>query len=188
MKRVCNIGTWVYPLPAVMVSIGNSVNEYNILTIAWTGTICSEPAMCYISVRPERYSYAIIKKNREFVINLSTENLSYAIDWCGTNSGRDYNKFKEMKLTPVKSHIIMAPYIKESPLSIECKVDRIINLGTHDMFIAKVVNILTDDKYTNQKTGDFDIKKTNIVTYLNREYYRLGNFIGEYGWSKKSND
>lgn len=183
MKQCCKLENWLYPLPAVMVSIGNSINEYNILTISWTGTICSDPVMCYISVRPERYSYLILKKNKEFVINLSTKDLAYATDWCGTHSGKNYNKFKEMNLTPLKSQIVSAPNIKESPLSIECQIKKIIHLGTHDMFIANVVNIIANKKYIHPETKSFNIKNVNIIAYLHREYYELGKFIGKYGWS-----
>ncbi|GHT78010.1 flavin reductase [Bacteroidia bacterium] len=183
MKQNWKPGTLVYPVPAVLVTVGNDESEYNVLTIAWTGTICSDPAMCYISVRPERHSYPILKKNREFVINLTTEKMAYATDWCGVRSGKNFNKFKEMNLTLGKSHVVKAPYIKESPLCIECRVKEIIPLGTHDMFIAEVVNILADEQYINEKTGAFDLEKAKPLTYSHGKYYGLGEFIGKYGWS-----
>lgn len=129
-------GTMIYPLPAVLVSCGNHPEQYNLFTVSWVGTICTNPPMCYISVRPERYSYSILKENKEFVINLTTENMARATDWCGIRSGKDYNKFAESELTPVPSEKIAAPYIEESPLCIECKVKEIVNLGSHDMFIS----------------------------------------------------
>jgi flavin reductase (DIM6/NTAB) family NADH-FMN oxidoreductase RutF len=183
MKQNWKPGTLIYPVPAVMVSCGNDESEYNILTVAWTGTICSDPAMCYISVRPERHSYAIIKKNGEFVINLTNEALAYATDWCGVRSGKDFNKFAEMKLTPGKSQLVKAPYIEESPLSIECRVKEVISLGTHDMFIAEVVNILADEKYINPTTNTFDMKKANLLAFSHGKYYALGELIGKFGWS-----
>ena len=134
-------GTMVYPLPAVLVSCGKTEDEYNLLTIAWTGTLCSNPPMCYISVRPERHSYALIKRDMEFVINLTTEEMARATDWCGVRSGRDYKKFQETGLTPIPSAVVGAPSVSESPLSIECRVKEIVPLGSHDMFVADVVNI-----------------------------------------------
>lgn len=187
MKRDWRPGTLLYPLPAILVTVGRDENEYNILTVAWTGTICSDPAMCYISVRPERFSYSILKKNMEFVINLTTEELAYATDWSGVRSGRDYNKFEEMKLTPAKAHVVEAPYIEESPLCIECRVKEIIALGTHDMFIAEVVNVLADEKFFHSETGAFDMKKANLLVYVHGNYYGLGDLIGRFGWSVKKN-
>jgi flavin reductase (DIM6/NTAB) family NADH-FMN oxidoreductase RutF len=183
MKQDWKPGTLVYPVPAVMVSVGKDESEYNILTVAWTGTICSDPAMCYISVRPERYSYSILKRNMEFVINLTTEDLAFATDWCGVRSGKEHNKFKEMKLTPGKAHIVRAPYIEESPLCIECRVKEIIPLGTHDMFLAEVVNILADERYIHPLTGTFDLGKAKVLAYSHGKYYGLGELIGKFGWS-----
>ena len=147
MKQDWKPGTMIYPLPALLVSCGSTEEEYNIITVAWAGTICTNPAMCYISVRPERHSYPILKRNMEFVINLTTKSMAFATDWCGVRSGKDYNKFEEMKLTPGKAKIVSAPIIEESPLCIECRVKEIISLGSHDMFIADVVNVKADDKY-----------------------------------------
>ncbi|HOU31417.1 MAG TPA: flavin reductase family protein, partial [Bacteroidales bacterium] len=144
-KLLWKPGTMIYPLPAVMVSCGASEEEYNIITVSWTGTICTEPPMCYISVRPERHSYGIIKKNMDFVINLTTEKLARATDWCGVNSGALFNKFKETGLTPVRATIVKSPLIEESPVNIECVVREIKELGTHHMFISEVVAIHADE-------------------------------------------
>ncbi|MDR3217463.1 MAG: flavin reductase family protein [Dysgonamonadaceae bacterium] len=183
-------GTLVYPLPAVLVTVGKDESEYNVLTIAWTGTICSDPALCYISVRPGRHSYPTLKKNMEFVINLTSQKLAYATDWIGVRSGKNYNKFKEMQLTPVKAHVVDAPYIEESPLCIECRVKEVIALGTHDMFIAEVVNILADEEYIDPVTSAFDMKKADLLVYAHGNYYGLGELIGNFGWSvrKKKNE
>ena len=183
MKQNWKPGTMIYPLPAVMVSCGSEENEYNILTIRWVGTICSNPALCYISVRPERHSYPIIKKNMEFVINLTTKEMAFATDWCGVKSGKDFNKFHEMKLTHGKAAIIKAPIIEESPLCIECKVKQIIPLGSHDMFISEVVNVLADEKFIDNQTGAFDMEKAGLLTYSHGNYYELGKLIGKFGWS-----
>ncbi len=176
-------GTMIYPLPAVMVSCGSKEENYNIITIAWTGTICTNPAMCYISIRPERHSYDLIKENKEFIINLTTAKLSKATDWCGVKSGRDFNKFKEMNLTPIKASKVNAPIIAESPISIECKVKNIIPLGSHDMFIAEVVNVNVDEQYLNPDTGAFDLDKSNPICYSHGHYYELGKHIGKFGFS-----
>ena len=167
-------GTMIYPLPAVMVSCGETPEEYNIITIGWVGTICSEPPMCYISVRKSRLSHEIISKTKSFVINLTTKELAKATDWCGVKSGRDFDKFKEMKLTPIKASVVNAPIIMESPLNIECEVVEIKELGSHDMFIAKVVNINADDKLINPKTNSFELEKANLLTYSHGKYYTIG--------------
>ena len=187
MKVDWKPGTMIYPLPAVLVSCGSSPDEYNLLTIGWTGTICTNPAMCYISVRPERHSYNILKKNMEFVITLTTKDMAYATDWCGVKSGKDFNKFEEMKLTPGKAGIVQAPVIEESPLCIECRVKEILPLGSHDMFIAEVVNVLADDKYLDPETGSFDMEKADLLAYSHGKYFTLGEFIGKFGWSVKKN-
>ena len=183
MKHNWRPGTMIYPLPAVIVSCGSTHEEYNLLTVSWTGTICSDPAMCYISVRPSRHSYPILKKNMEFVINLTTKDMAFATDWCGVRSGKDYNKFEEMKLTPAKASIVNCPVIDESPVCIECKVKDIIPLGTHDMFIAEVVNVQADDKYVNQETGALELEKANLLVYAHGNYYETGKKIGRFGWS-----
>ena len=174
-------GTFLYPIPAVMVSCG-TMEKSNIITVAWTGILNTNPAMCYISVRPERYSHDMIKENGEFVINLTTEKLARATDWCGVRSGRDYDKFKEMKLTKEKANFVKAPLIKESPVSVECRVKEIIPLGSHDMFVAEVLSIDADEKYIDEK-GAFDISKCNLMAYANGGYYPLGKKIGKFGFS-----
>ena len=179
-------GTFIYPIPAVMVSCG-TMEKSNIITVAWTGILNTNPAMCYISVRPERYSHDIIKENGEFAINLTTRQLAYATDWCGVKSGRDVDKFKEMKLTKEIANVIKAPLIKESPVSVECKVKEIVPLGSHDMFVAEIVAIDADEKYIDEK-GAFDISKCDLIAYANGGYYPLESKIGKFGYSvqKKS--
>lgn len=179
-------GTFIYPIPAVMVSCG-TMEESNIITVAWTGILNTNPAMCYISLRPERFSHDIIKESGEFAINLTTRQLAYATDWCGVKSGRDVDKFKEMKLTKEKANIISVPLIKESPVSVECKVKEIVPLGSHDMFVAEIVAIDADEKYIDEK-GAFDIGKCDLIAYANGGYYPLEKKIGKFGYSvqKKS--
>lgn len=172
----------IYPLPAVLVSCGCVPEEYNLFTVAWTGTLCTNPPLCYISVRPERYSYGIIKKNGEFVINLTDKELAFATDWCGVKSGRDYNKFEEMGLTPGKAGVVNAPIVTEAPVSIECRVRDVVPLGSHDMFVAEVVNVLADDRYLDAG-GVFDLAKTEPLVYLHGGYYELGGKIGKFGWT-----
>ena len=175
-------GTMIYPLPAVMVSCGETPEEYNIITIAWTGTICSDPPMCYISVRPGRHSYEILKRTGEFVINLTTEELARATDWCGCRSGRKYNKWEEMNLTPVPAKKINAPAIAEAPVNIECVVKQIVPLGTHDMFISEVVHISAEEDYLDEK-GAFSLVRARPLVYNHGFYYGLGKKIGKFGWS-----
>jgi flavin reductase (DIM6/NTAB) family NADH-FMN oxidoreductase RutF len=175
-------GTIIYPLPAVMVSCGENAEEYNILTIAWTGTINSDPPMCYISVRPGRHSYDIIKRTGEYVINLTTEKLAKATDWCGCRSGRKYNKWKEMNLTPAPAKIVKAPIIEESPVNIECVVKDIVELGTHHMFISDVVGVSVDDKYMNEQQA-FSFSKADPLVYSHGHYFGMGKIIGKFGWS-----
>jgi len=176
-------GTFVYPIPAVMVSCG-TMNKSNIITVAWTGVINSDPAMVYISVRPERYSYDIIKNSGEFVINLTNEDLAYITDWCGVKTGAKVDKFKEMNLTKEKCNFINCPSIKESPISIECKVKEIKELGSHHMFIAEVLSINVDEKYIDEK-GEFYISKCNLLAYANGKYFGLGKQLGTFGFSVK---
>ena len=183
MKVQWKPGTMIYPIPAALITCGDFDGEYNVLTVAWMGTICSNPPMCYISVRPERHSYPLIKDNMEFVINLTTKDLAFETDWCGVRSGKDYDKFKEMKLTPSKAQMVKAPIIEESPINIECKVKEIVHLGSHDMFIAEVVNVLADDKYLNPETGAFKLQDANLLVYSHGNYYETGNQIGKFGWS-----
>lgn len=183
MKVQWRPGTMVYPLPAALVSCGESVENSNLLTVAWTGTVCSDPAMLYISVRPERFSYDIIRRTMEFTLNLTTEAMAKATDSCGVTSGRDRNKWKNYGLTPGKGIKVSCPYVEESPLSIECRVRSIIPLGTHDMFIAEVVNVLADDKYINSETGAFDLISAGLMAYAHGGYYSLGEKLGKFGFS-----
>ena len=174
-------GTFIYPLPAVMVSCG-TMEESNIITVAWTGIINTDPAMCYISVRPTRHSYEMIKKTGEFVINLTTKDLAYETDWCGVKTGAKVDKFKEMKLTKEKANFVNCPMIKESPVSVECKVKEIRELGSHHMFVAEILGINADEKYINEN-GAFDISKCDLIAYSNGNYYSLGKKIGRFGFS-----
>jgi len=183
MKKSFKAGTMIYPLPAVLVSCGATPEEYNLLTVAWTGTICSDPAMCYVSIRPERHSYDIIKRTGEFVINLTTEELARAADWCGVRSGRDYDKFAEMGLTPEKAEKVAAPVVGESPVAIECRVRQIIPLGSHDMFVAEVVNVLVDERIIDDATGKFELERAGLLAYSHGEYFSLGKALGHFGWS-----
>ncbi|RGF24219.1 flavin reductase family protein [Dorea sp. AM10-31] len=184
-KQIWKPGNMVYPLPAVMVSTADKNGEDNIITVAWTGTICTNPAMLYISVRPERYSYHMIKESGEFVVNLTTEELARATDWCGVRSGRDVDKWKEMGLTRGKSETLQySPCIKESPVNIECKVDQILELGSHHMFTAKVQAVQVDDRYM-QENGKFDLASSRLLTYSHGEYYSLGKKLGTFGYSVK---
>ena len=180
-KVVWKPGTFINPVPAVLVSCG-TMDKSNILTVAWTGTINSDPAMCYISVRPTRYSYNIIKESGEFVINLTTEELAKATDWCGCRTGSKFDKFKEMNLTKEKANFVKCPLIKESPVSIECKLKEIKELGSHHMFIAEVLSIDADEKFIDSK-GAFDISKCNLISYANGGYYTQGKKIGKFGFS-----
>lgn len=182
-KQSWKPGTMIYPVPAVLVSCGATPEEYNLFTVAWTGTICTDPPMCYISVRKERHSYEIIKRTGEFVINLTTVALARATDWCGVRSGRDYNKFAEMGLTAVPSAVVAAPALSESPVSIECRVREIVPLGTHDMFVADVVNVLVDEEYIDTESGKLDLERAQPLAYCHGEYFSLGKVLGHFGWS-----
>lgn len=184
-KQSWKPGTLIYPLPAVLVSCGETSDEYNIFTVAWTGTVCTEPPMCYISVRKQRHSYDIIRRTGEFAINLTTEELARATDWCGVRSGKSENKWETMHLTPLTTSHIKAPIIAESPLSICCKVRQVIELGTHDMFLADVVGIEADERYIDPETGKFSLDKARPIVYSHGEYFTLGKLIGHFGWSVK---
>lgn len=184
-KQTWKPGNMVYPLPAVMVSCADKEGHNNIITVAWTGTVCTNPAMAYISVRPERHSYKMIRESGEFVINLTTEKLAYATDWCGVRSGRDYDKFKEMKLTASEAESLdYAPIIEECPVNIECKVVEVKELGSHHMFLAEVKAVRVDESYMNEN-GKFELNKTGLLAYSHGEYFGLGKSIGTFGWSVK---
>ncbi len=175
-------GNMLYPVPAVMVSCQRPGEKPNILTIAWAGTVCSDPVMVSISVRPERYSYPIIRETGEFAINLVTKDLTYAADFCGVKSGRDVDKFREMKLTPVSLEGISAPGIQESPLILACKVTEVKPLGTHDLFLARVVSVSVNNEYMDE-TGKFHLNDTDLMAYSHGEYFRLGEKLGKFGYS-----
>lgn len=181
-KQSWKPGNMLYPVPAVMVSCQRENEKPNIITVAWAGTICTNPAMLSISVRPERYSYNIIKETKEFVVNLVTSDLAYATDYCGVKSGRDVDKFKEMNLHKSISKVVKAPGIEESPVNIECCVKEIKELGSHHMFIAEVVSVNIDDKYMD-KTGKFNLNKAGLVSYSHGEYFELGKKLGKFGYS-----
>lgn len=174
----------IYPLPAVLVTCG-TMERSNMLTIAWTGTICTNPAMCYISVRPERYSYPMIKERMEFTINLTTAAMARATDWAGVRSGADYDKWAETGLTPEPGVNVGCPSIAESPLSIECRVREIVHLGSHDMFIAEVVNVLADESLINPETGAFDLASAGLLNYSHGQYFGQGEPLGRFGWTVK---
>ena len=182
MKRSFKPGTMIYPLPAVLVSCGATPDEYNLFTVSWTGTVCTNPPMCYISVRPERYSYDIIKRNGCFVIKLTTNALARATDFCGVRSGRDMDKFREAGLTPGKAEVVAAPTVSESPVSIECRVVDIRPLGSHDMFLAEVVNVLVDDRYIDGN-DKIDMAAMDLIAYSHGEYFDVSNPKGFFGWS-----
>lgn len=175
-------GNMLYPVPAVMVSCADRGGRPNIITIAWTGTICSDPAMVYISVRPGRYSYDILKNSGEFVINLTTAELAGAADFCGVRSGRDVDKFRECGLTPLPSKHVRAPSILESPVNLECRVREVIPLGTHDMFLAEVLGVTVDSRYIDS-SGRFCLEKAGLLAYSHGAYYEIGSFVGKFGFS-----
>lgn len=181
-KQTWKPGNMLYPLPAVMVSVRGKKEEDNIITVAWAGTVCTNPPMVSISVRPERHSYAMIKESGEFVINLVTKDLVRATDYCGVKSGRDVDKFKEMKLTRGRADKVKAPLIEESPVNIECRVTECRELGSHHMFLAEVVAVHIEDSYLDEK-GKFHLNDTGLVTYSHGEYFLLGERLGSFGYS-----
>ena len=189
-KQIWKPGNMLYPLPAVMVSTADKSGKSNIITVAWTGTVCTNPAMLYISVRPERYSYDLLKDSGEFVVNLTTEKLKKATDWCGVRSGRDVDKWKEMHLTAGRaSKLDYAPIIEECPVNIECKVTEIKELGSHHMFIADVTAVHADDKYMDANNS-FHLNDSNLLAYSHGAYFELGRQLGTFGYSvrKKKTD
>lgn len=181
-KQLWKPGNMVYPLPVVMVSCGDRDGHINVLTAAWTGTICSDPAMVYVSIRKSRWSHHMISQTREFVINLTTEELAYATDYVGVKSGAQVDKFKEMHLTPVYGTLKYAPMIEESPVCIECKVEHIMELGSHDMFIATVTAVHADEAYMDEN-GRFHLDQAHPLVYSHGQYYGIGKHIGKFGYS-----
>lgn len=181
-------GNMLYPLPVVMVSVADKQGNSNIITVAWAGTICTNPPMVSISVRPERHSYHMIEETGEFVINLTTKDLVYATDYCGVKSGRDVNKWEVLGLTPIAGQVVKAPLIEESPVNIECRVTQVEKLGSHHMFMAEVVAVQVNDKYMDEKNS-FHLSNANPIVYSHGEYYLLGEKLGKFGYSiqKKPN-
>ncbi len=183
MKQIWKPGNMVYPVPAVLVSCAGKNGEKNLFTVAWTGNVCTNPPMVYISIRPERYSYPMIKETEEFVINLTTEKLAKATDYCGVRSGRDTDKWKDCGLTPLPaSKLEYAPVIAESPVNIECRVNRVLPLGSHDLFIADVLAVHVDEVLLD-KTGKLDLASAGMLAYSHGEYRSLGAMLGTFGWS-----
>lgn len=181
-KQLWKPGNMVYPLPAVLVTCTDGKGKDNVLTIAWTGTICTNPALTYVSVRPERYSYEMIKQTGEFVINLTTEDLVYATDYCGVVSGKNIDKFSKCNLTKEKANFVKAPLIKESPVNIECRVIDIKEYGSHTMFTAEVLGVNADEQYMDEN-GRFDLEKARPLCYNHGQYYGLAQKLGKFGYS-----
>ena len=174
----------LYPLPVVLVTCSDGKGNSNIFTVAWTGTVCSDPPMVSISVRPQRYSHSLIHDTGEFVINLTTRRLVFATDYCGVRSGRDVDKFREMKLTALPAQKVGAPLIGESPVNIECRVSQVIRRGSHDMFLANVEAVHAQEAYMDEK-GRFFLDRAQPVVYSHGTYYALGKAVGSFGYSVK---
>lgn len=183
-KQMWKPGNMLYPLPAVMVSVTDGMEKDNIITVAWAGTVCTNPPMVSISVRPSRFSYEMIRKTGEFVINLTTEKLAFAADYCGVRSGRDVDKFKEMKLTKEKADFVKAPMIGESPVSIECRVKEIKELGSHHMFLADVLAVHAEEEFMD-KDKKFHLNDSRLLVYSHGEYMATGKTVGTFGYSVK---
>ena len=186
-KQIWRPGNMLYPVPAVLVSVADSAGNDNLITIAWTGTVCSDPAMTYISVRKERYSHHMLKENKEFVINLVSKELCRAADFCGVRSGCDLDKFEATGLTREKASTVNVPLVKESPVNIECKVTQVLELGSHDMFLAKVTAVQVDESLLDEK-GKLDLNKAHLVAYSHGEYQTFDNILGTFGYSVKKKD
>lgn len=176
-------GTLIYPLPAIIVSCGDIEGESNLFTASWVGTICTNPPMCYVSIRPERHSYGLIKEQMEFALNLTTVSMAQETDWCGVVSGKRVDKIKESGLEIEPARFIKAPLLVASPISLECRVREILPLGSHDMFVADVVNVRADEQYIDPETRGFDMERAGLLTYAHGEYFALGEFLGHFGWS-----
>lgn len=181
-KQKWKPGNMLYPLPAVLVSCGDREGKINLMTAAWTGTVCSDPPMVYVSVRKERFSHHMIQETGEYVINLTTEELARATDFCGVRSGKDMDKFKEMHLTPAFGELQYAPMIVESPVSIECRVKNVMELGSHDMFVAEVTAVYVDERYMDEK-GTFHLEKSHPLVYSHGQYYGVGKHLGSFGYA-----
>ena len=183
-KQSWKPGNMLYPVPAVLVTVSDKQGNPNIFTVAWTGTVCSDPPMVSISVRPSRYSHQMIEETGEFVINLTTRELAFATDYCGVKSGKDTDKIKDMHLNLVPADEVKAPLLKESPVNIECRVKQTLRLGTHDMYLADVVAVHADEGYMDEK-GRFMLEKADLIAYSHGTYYTLGEKLGTFGYSVK---
>lgn len=184
MKEYWKAGNMLYPVPPVMVTTQTKDGFDNVFTVAWCGTICTNPAMLSISVRKERYSYQILQDTKEFVVNIPSKTLAYACDYVGVKSGRDHDKIKELGLKTFESKYVKPKSLEDSPINIECSVENTIDLGSHTMFIAKVLGVTVDNKYMDEN-GKFDLKKADVITYSHGEYYTLGENLGKFGFSVK---
>ena len=186
MKVDLKPGAMIYPLPVALISCGQNRDEYNIFTTCWMGTISSDPPICYISIKPDRHSHAIIKRNMEFVINLTTEELSEQVDYCGLTTGSEVNKFSDLGLTIDFAKRINAPFIAESPVNIECSVKSIINYGSHDMFISEIVNVKINNELLDKESHRIKLDKLNLMSFNYGKYHGLGKLLGTYGMSMKN--
>ena len=177
-------GTLIYPLPAVLISCGSMEDgQTNILTASWVSTVCTNPPMCVVGIRPERYSHDLIQEHGAFGINLSTVSMARETDWCGVVSGRKMDKFEACGFTKEAGSTLGVPLIEESPISLECRVREVTPLGSHDLFLAEVVGVRTDEQYIDPETGAFDMKRAGLLVYAHGEYFGLGEYIGHFGWS-----
>lgn len=182
-KLLWKPGTMLYPVPAVLVSCGKPGARPNLITVAWTGVCCTEPPMCTIALRPQRHSFDLIRASGEFVINLTTAAMARAVDWCGVKSGRDFDKFREMKLTPLAARIVAAPLVAESPVNLECRVREERGLGSHQLFIAEILAVHANPSYFDAKTGYFNLAAARPLCYCHGHYYEMGRYIGKFGFS-----
>lgn len=182
-KLLWKPGTMLYPLPAVLVSCGDIDGERNLVTVAWTGIVCTEPPMCAIALRPQRHSFGMIRAGGEFVVNLTTAAMARAVDWCGVRSGRDFDKFKETKLTPLPARHVAAPLVGESPVNLECRVREERPLGSHRLFIAEILAVHADPSYFDARSGYFNLAAARPLCYCHGHYYEMGRHIGKFGFS-----
>ncbi|NLL91868.1 MAG: flavin reductase family protein [Ruminococcaceae bacterium] len=189
-KRIMKPGTMISPLPAVLISCGD-MEHSNVFTAAWTGILSSNPPRAYVSIRPERHSYGIISEKKEFVINLASSKMAKALDYCGVKSGRDEDKFLSCSLKKIDSIEVACPTIKQSPLSLECRVFKIVPMGSHDMFMADIVSVSADE-HLFDKQGRFELEKSDLISYIHGQYFSQGKLLGNFGWSvrkkKKKNN
>lgn len=169
------------PVPPVLVSCG-SPEAPNLFTVAWAGTICTQPPRLSISVRPSRHSYGLIRQSGEFVVNLPTEALARAVDWCGVKSGRDLDKFAVLRLTAAPASAVGCPLLAESPVNLECRVFQTIPLGSHELFLADVVAVDVDEALLD-KEGKLHLEQAGLLAYAHGAYYALGRQMGTFGWS-----